>query len=174
MRFSLKFFLFIFIIIACNDSEKRKAEQKISSKRRQDYSVTEIGKIKLLSLKDERIDLSNYKGRAIFINFWATWCKPCIEEMPTIRRTMDSLKNSKMVFFFATDESEEDIRRFEAGHSFQFDYVRAANTEELNIMGLPTTFIFDKNGKQVFSEMGYRKWDSRSNLDLLLKIIKNE
>ena len=46
--------------------------------------------------------------------------------------------------------------------------------EELNIIGLPTTFIFNKNGKLVFSEMGYRKWDDPANIDLIMKIVDQE
>jgi hypothetical protein len=52
--------------------------------------------------------------------------------------------------------------------------VKAGNMEELNIMGLPTTLIFNPDGKLAFSEMGYRKWDEKTNIDLILKIAKQE
>lgn len=131
----------------------------------------EIEKVKLTNLKGESIDLKQFKGKVLFINYWATWCKPCVEEMPAIKRTMDSLKKSEIEFLFATEDSNEEIEKFESAHKFGFNYVRVASLAELNIMGLPTTFIFDKNGRQAFSEIGYRKWDDKPNLDLLSKII---
>lgn len=159
--------LLVFIITACNDSKKQ--ESKPVS-----FSQIEVEKVKLTSLAGKPIEMKQYKGKTVFINFWATWCKPCLEEMPTIKKAMDILKNEKIEFLFASDESTEEIRAFETEHSYGLYYTRAGNIEELNIIGLPTTFIFDKDGKQVFSEMGYRKWDDKANIDLLLKIAKPE
>ena len=159
--------LSIFIITACNDPEKQ--ESKPVS-----LSQTAIEKVKLTSLKGELIDMKQYNGKTVFINFWATWCKPCIEEMPTIKKAMALFNDEKIEFIFASDESTEEIQAFENGHRYGFNYTKAGNMEDLNIIGLPTTFIFDKDGKQVFSEMGYRKWDDKPNIDLLLKIAKPE
>lgn len=165
--FSKPLTLLVFIITACNDSKKQEAKPV-------SFSQIEIEKVKLTSLKGKPIDMTQYKGKTVFINFWATWCKPCLEEMPTIKKAMDFLRNEKIEFLFASDESTEEIHAFETQHSYGVDYARAGNIEDLNITGLPTTFIFDKDGKQVFSEMGYRKWDDKANIDLLLKIAKPE
>jgi thiol-disulfide isomerase/thioredoxin len=152
---------------SCSDSKKQESKS-ISS------FQAEIEKIKLTSLKGMPIDMKQYNGKTVFINFWATWCKPCIEEMPTIKKAMDLFKDEKIEFLFASDESTGDIQAFETEHRYGFNYTRAVNMEGLNIIGLPTTFIFDKDGKQVFSEMGYGKWDDKANIDLLLKIAKSE
>ncbi|HET9433873.1 MAG TPA: TlpA disulfide reductase family protein [Chitinophagaceae bacterium] len=157
----------VFIITACNDSKKQ--ESKPVS-----FSQIEVEKVKLTSLAGKPIEMKQYKGKTVFINFWATWCKPCLEEMPTIKKAMGFLEDEKIEFLFASDESTEEIHAFETEHSYGLYYTRAGNIEELNIIGLPTTFIFDKDGKQVFSEMGYRKWDDKANIDLLLKIAKPE
>lgn len=134
----------------------------------------EIEKVKLTNLKGESIDLKQFKGKVLFINFWATWCKPCVLEMPTIRKAMDSLKNENIEFLFASDESAEEIESFEKKYSFHFNYFKANNIEELAIMVLPTTFIFDKNGKQVFSEAGYRDWSDTKNIGMLLNLAKQQ
>ena len=159
--------LLVFIITACNDPEKQ--ESKPVS-----LSQTAIEKVKLTSLKGELIDMKQYNGKTVFINFWATWCKPCVEEMPTIKKAKELLKDEKIEFLFASDEATKEIQAFENENNYGFYYTRAGNIEQLNIIGLPTTFIFDKDGKQVFSEMGYRKWDDKANVDLLLKIAKPE
>lgn len=161
------FILIIFIITACKDDNKQASVTSTTIQ-------TAIEKVRLTSLKGEPIDLKLYKGKAVFINFWATWCTPCVLEMPAIRNAMDSLKNEDIEFLFASDESAEEIEGFEKKYSYHFSYYRSNNIEELGIMTLPTTFIFDKNGKQVYSEIGYHNWDNRSNLDMLLKFAKGE
>jgi len=137
-------------------------------------SRNEIEKVRLTNLNGEVVDLNSYKTKTVFINFWATWCKPCIEEMPTIKNAMNSFKSKNIEFLFASDETRDEIHSFEAQHDYNLNYLIAGNMEELNIMGLPTTFIFNKNGKLVFSEMGYRKWDDPANIDLIMKIVDQE
>ena len=138
----------------------------------QKKSSEAINKVKLVDLKGNAIDMTQYQGKTVFLNFWATWCKPCLQEMPSIKSAIEILNNKDIVFLFASDESVEQIEGFKNSHDFDFNYVRAENLEELNIMALPTTFIFDKKGKLVFSEMGYKKWDEKINIDLILNISK--
>ena len=158
-------FLVISLVSACTNSTHHESNVKPAER-------SGMSKIKLFNLQGEAVDLTKYKGRAIFLNFWATWCRPCVEEMPTIKKAIDSLKNKDIQFLFASDESTEEIESFEREHNFGFTYVKTNNVEDLGIMGLPTTFIFNKVGEKIFSEMGYRKWDGKENLDILLKSIK--
>ena len=158
----------MFSIISCNGVDKGKSVIAIEKDRPFD-------KIRLKDLNDQLINLEKYKGKTIFLNFWATWCKPCIAEMPTIEKAQTILNKEDIVFLIASSESAEEIDAFKKVHNFNFNYLQVQNSEELNIQGLPTTFIFNKDGKQVFSESGYRKWDEKNNIDMLLKIInKNE
>ena len=153
----------LMILFGCGNSDKKiEAENSLQS---------DINKIKTSSLNGDRLDLKQFKGKTVFINIWATWCKPCIDEMPTIKSLADSLKKEQIEFLFASEDATEDIQRFEASHKFGFNYVKLDNGEELNIMALPTTFIFNKEGKQVFAEMGYRKWDDSSNFNMISKIM---
>ena len=169
----MKIFLLILIVFisliapACR-------EQKMKDEKTEPTSRNEIEKVRLTNLNGEVVDLNSYKTKTVFINFWATWCKPCVEEMPTIKNAMNSFKSKNIEFLFASDETRDEIQSFEAGHVYNLNYLIAGNMEELNIMGLPTTFIFNKNGKLVFSEMGYRKWDDPANIDLIMKIVDQE
>lgn len=166
MNTIFKIILFAAIgLIGCNGENKNGSEVK---------SKAEIGitRIRLSDLKGDPIDMKQYKGKILFLNFWATWCKPCLQEMPSIQRAMELLKNEEIEFLFASDESPDQIEKFRGKHDYKFNYVRAENLEELNIMALPTTFIFNADGELVFSEMGYRKWDSKKNIDLIRNITK--
>ncbi len=157
-------FVFLTAVISCNEKgEEKKAEEKISAK-----AKSEFDKIRITELNNNPIDLSKYKGKIIFINFWATWCKPCIQELPFIQKAMDKVKSEDVVFFFASNEAVDEIEAFKKTHSYNFHYVRLENLEELNIMTLPTTYIFNPDGELVFSEMGYRKWDSKDNVELII------
>ena len=154
-------------IAGCKGNEKDKANTSNSFE-------SEIDSIHLKNLNNSPIDLGQYQGKTVFINFWATWCKPCLEEMPSIQAAMNKLKNENIVFLFASDESPDQIENFKTNYNYNFNYVKVENLEELSIMALPTTYIISPRGKLVFSEMGYRKWDNKQNIDLILNIIKEK
>ena len=160
--------LFFIVLITANCKNDKQASHTPAT------GKTEIERVRLTSLKGESIDLGQFKGKVVFINFWATWCKPCVLEMPTIRNAMDSLRNENIEFLFASDESAGEIESFEKKYGYSFNYFRADNFEELAIMVLPTTVIFDKNGKQAYSEVGYHDWNETRNFDILLKLVKQQ
>ena len=156
----------LFTIPACKNATKSKettdSQDKVSQK---GFAITQL---KLTDLHDQQIDWGKYKGKTVFINFWATWCKPCREEMPSIQEAIKILRDENVEFLFASDESTEQIGEFKDAHDYSFNYVKIQSLSELNIMGLPTTFIFNPDGELIFSEMGYRKWNDKSNIDLIL------
>ena len=151
-------------IISCNLETK---ERPFSS-----TEVVEMEKLRLTDLKGQSIDLKQYQGKTIFINFWATWCKPCIEEMPSIDEAQNILRNENIIFLMASAETADEIEEFANTHNYKFKYARVENFEELEIQALPTTFIFNSKRQLVFSEAGYRKWNDKNNLELILKIVK--
>jgi thiol-disulfide isomerase/thioredoxin len=157
----------VLLVIGCKEVNKDKIVTILPD--------TTFEKVKLADLKSNSFSLKQYAGKTIFLNFWATWCRPCIEEMPTIEKAQTILNKEDIVFLIASSESAEEIDAFRKAHNFNFNFLQVQNSEELNIQGLPTTFIFNKEGKLVFSESGYRKWDEKNNIDMLLKITnKNE
>ena len=159
-------FLFLFTISSCKNATETKETDKSRGKILQ--SVNTLTQLHLTDLHDQPIDWERFKSKTVFINFWATWCKPCREEMPSIHEAMKILKDEEVEFLFASDETTEQIADFRAANEYNFNYVKVGSLSELNIMGLPTTFIFDPHGKLIFSEMGYRKWNDATNINLIL------
>jgi hypothetical protein len=92
--------------------------------------------------------------------------------MPSIEEAQNILQDEKIIFLMASGESAEQIKDFNTDHDYKFNYVRIENSEEMNVQALPTTFIFNPEGNLVFSETGFRKWDEKNNIDLILKIAK--
>jgi thiol-disulfide isomerase/thioredoxin len=154
-------FFLIGLLTQCSTSDK-----KSDSNDRDDIVLTD--------LSGKTLDLDSHKGKVVFINFWATWCKPCIQEMPTLAIAQEKFKNENIVFLFASNEEPDQIEKFQKKHPYNFDYVRVENLEALNIQALPTTYIFDSEGKLKFSEAGLRAWDSVENIELISNIINNE
>ena len=127
--------------------------------------------IKLKDLDNHKIDLTDYKGKRVFINFWATWCRPCIAEMPSIEKAQTSLKEEPIAFLLVSNEPQAQIKKFTSSRQFDFNYARLdMPLSQLNIKGLPTTMIIDEDGQVVYNEMGARDWHDEESL----KIIRGE
>jgi thiol-disulfide isomerase/thioredoxin len=154
--------ILLFATISCGEANKNHAVPGAEKE-------SLIDRIMLKDLDENVINLDKYKGQTIFLNFWATWCKPCIQEMPSIEGAKKNLENRDIIFLLASSESKDEIETFRDSHNYSFQYVRIENSEDLGIQILPTTFIFNPKGKLVFSETGQRKWDEKANIDLLLK-----
>lgn len=157
----------VLLVIGCKEVNKDKPVTILPD--------TTIEKVKLADLKSNSFSLKQYAGKTIFLNFWATWCQPCIAEMPTIEKMQNILNKEEIVFLIASSEAIEEIDAFRKAHDFSFNYCQIQNSEELGLQVLPTTYIFNPEGNLVFSESGYRKWDEKNNIDMILKIVnKNE
>jgi len=128
---------------------------------------SELEKIELVQLDGARINWADYKNKVVFINFWATWCKPCIQEMPTIAKAKQQLNEQDVAFLFPSNESTDLIQNFKEKKGFDFDFVQVQNMEDLNIIALPTTYIFNQRGELVFSEAGFRDWSTPENMALI-------
>lgn len=164
-RMKYYWLIVMMIFISCNGEKEKQPVLK-------NQDEIKIADVLLSDLSGKPIDMAQYKDKTVFINFWATWCGPCLKEMPSIQKAMEKLKAEKIVFLFASDETSEQIQEFKNEHQYDFNYVQSLNTQALNIMALPTTFIFNADGVLVFNEPGFRNWDSKENIDLLLNIIK--
>lgn len=84
------------------------------------------------------------------------------------------MTGKNVVFLLASNEDPEQIERFSKKHDYSFLYVQLNNMEELKIPALPTTFIFDAEGRLKFSETGSRMWNEPVNIELITKIINHE
>lgn len=127
-------------------------------------------------LKDESgtiFDFENTKGKVVFINFWATWCPPCIAEMPSIQKLYTDYQD-KVVFLFVTNDRFSDINKFLDKHNYSFKVFRpvSPNSSLFDVPSIPRTFLIDKHGKIVIDEGGAANWNSnkvRTTIDGLLK-----
>jgi peroxiredoxin len=104
----------------------------------------------LPNLEGQAISLSDFRGKPVFLNFWATWCGPCRHEMPFIQEIFEEWSDQGLVIL-AIDigENPETVKDFMQSHNFSFPVLLDINKDvalEYNIRGIPTTFLIDKDG----------------------------
>ena len=164
------------ILVGCN-----KTEQSTTASPAEETPTTEnfaiedpfsetnlVDNIKLLDLDNNPIDLKQYAGKTIFLNFWATWCKPCILEMPSIERAQKQLQEEEYVFLLASDETVGRIKRFQATKDFNLTFVRVETPfPDIGILSLPTTLVIASDGKIAFNQIGALEWDAPEVLQKL-------
>jgi len=115
-------------------------------------------KFTLTKLDGSPLKLEDHRGRVIVINFWATWCGPCLTEMPLFEKIIAKYKNEKDVVFLAitTDEDRELVAPFLKQYKFNLP---VAYAEYLNdhfaISSIPTTIILDRKGEIAFRQAGF-------------------
>ena len=111
------------------------------------------------------VDLRNYRGRLVVLNLWATWCGPCITELPALARAKAALANDGVAVIAVDLEKKEaaDIGAFLKQHGA--DGLDISIDRELNLMrsfgasGLPLTIVFDGQGHEIARAAGPQKWD---------------
>lgn len=123
-----------------------------------------------------KTNLQNLKGKVIFINFWATWCPPCVAEMPSINELHKKLKADSNIIFLMIDV-DHDFKKsvpFMQKHQFYMPLVQANSSipDELFGSAIPTTVIFDKAGKMVFRHEGMADYGGEKLVNYLSSLVK--
>lgn len=132
---------------------------------------TQTQSLKLQQLDGTDINFANYGDSAIFVNFWATWCGPCIKEMPSLENLQTALKNEPIVFLYASSEPNNKIERFAQSRPWDFNYVKLnMSLQALDIYALPTTYIY-KNGEIIWGQTGMREWDDEQTINEIKELI---
>ena len=119
-------------------------------------------------LDQKKVDLEAFKGNKIIINYWATWCIPCIKEMPGLKRAQEILKNQNYTFLLISDEKISKILKFKNDKNYDFNFLKSIGSiETLGIYSLPTSYIFDEKGIKIETIIGTIEWDSEQMINKL-------
>ena len=113
---------------------------------------------KLTKLDGSKLDLATLRGKVVVFNFWATWCGPCLTEMPMFEKTIAKFKEDKDVVFLAvtTDEDRELVAPFLKQHKFNLPVAYADYLNDFfSVSSIPTTIILDRKGEVAFRQAGY-------------------
>ncbi len=116
----------------------------------------------LQALSGEKILVSELEGRVVFLNMWATWCKPCIAELPGIQRLFESFKDEPVAFVLVSPEKLDHVKDYMASTELTVPVFVWETTPPTVFKSqvIPATFIMDRAGNVVFRHIGAAKWDS--------------
>ena len=130
------------------------------------------------SITNEKVTISDFKGKFILLNFWALWCAPCVEEMPALNNLKALLKNESFdVIAIATGRNDKDkVNSFFETKNLtfldQFFDPKSSFSRQFDIKVLPTTLMIDYEGREVGRVEGTLVWDSLESQKLFREWIK--
>jgi peroxiredoxin len=129
-------------------------------------------------LTGKRVTLKEQRGKVVFLNFWATWCPPCIQEMPTMEKLHQDLgKDGLVILAINFQETPKQVNEFFREHSLAFSALldRDGKVFELyQAWALPMSAIINKRGELVGKAMGYRDWHSEEARQLFQELLAEE
>lgn len=127
----------------------------------------------LIDMQGNTINVNSLDGKVIIVNFWATWCPPCIAEMPAFQSLYNDYQN-KVEFLFVANDDESKVRKFIADKKYTFPvyFAKTKRPEELQSNSLPTTYIISKNSKIVVDKTGAADWNSGKVRDLIDSLLE--
>lgn len=142
----------------------------------QKNSVSQAEEIKtapevtLKRVSGETLELSDYRGKWVFINFWATWCPPCIAEMPSMELFYQRYKERNMAMLAVSiDQSDKQfVIDFVEKYELTFEIFLDPSSEiamQFGVMGIPSTFILNPKGEIVSQATGPREWMESSIIE---------
>jgi peroxiredoxin len=123
----------------------------------------------------KQVSLSTLRGKVIFLNFWATWCPPCVQEMPTMEKLHQELgPKGLMVLAIDYREDAKDVKEFFKRHKLTFTALLdfdAKVAESYQAWGLPMTVIVNKRGEIVGKVRGSREWYSKEAIEFFEQLL---
>jgi len=123
---------------------------------------------------DRKVTLSEERGKIVVLNFWATWCPPCVEEMPSLVQLQQRMKDKNVVVLGVSLDADDDAyHRFIKEHKIDFLTVRDPDQKSSNLYGtfkFPETYIIDRSGVVRRKFIGPVDWSQPEVVDFLTKL----
>ena len=141
------------------------------------FADTSVGEVcpdfSLTTLSGETFRLSDYRGKVVFINIWATWCGPCVSEMPDIQRLQDTYSDLK-VLGVSVDDSASTARNFAQKNGYTYTMAMDDNNYTVTWKIFPSNYIpnsifIDPNGVVTYLNYGSMSYDRMKSLYLSAK-----
>ena len=126
--------------------------------------------VRLPDLNGMPVGLSDFRGKIVFLNFWATWCPTCVTEMPAMEKLHRKLKNKDFAMVaISLQDSAAQVKNFFEKNKLTFTALLDSTGEigaRFGLRVIPTTIIIDKTGRALGIVLGPREWDSSESVSL--------
>jgi len=180
------FFISIFLILTTISSSSYSKEEKdiINSFLKEELEDFELSKEKQnisdLKFKDDEgkeISFSDFQDKILLVNFWATWCAPCIKEMPSLDRLKSKVDGDFDVIAISVDrDGVEKVTDFfnenKISNLEKFFDIKNSLAKEMNLIGVPTSFFINKKGDLIGYFQGDLEWDNNTVIEFINYLIK--
>ena len=161
MKKTAIFLLCYFLLIGCNS---------VINSKESDLESLQL-KSSFVDLEENNLNLSEFNNGKVVISYWATWCAPCIKEMPSIKRAEEILKDYGYTFFLVSDETISKISNFKNEMNFDLNFLKSNKSfESLGVYAMPTSYIFNENGEIIETIVGVVEWDSEEIINKLKRL----
>ena len=167
IRYYIYPLIFAFLI-SCSDLEKLPMS-KVDDKFNVEFSLP--------NLQDVIINSDSYLGSYVLVNFWATWCAPCVEEIPALNNLQKIFKDNKNFKMIAINigQNKDVVNKFLLDKSLSVNFTVLLDEKieltDWNVQAIPTTFLIDKTGKVIYKIEGVKEWDSPEFISFFKSII---
>jgi len=140
------------------------ANQKIIDKLKEEMINKPAPQFTLVDIDGKSVSLSDFKGKTVIVDFWATWCSPCVKSFPVMQKAQTKLtKNNDVKFLFINtwervENKKKNAKDFLKKTNYPFHVLMDESNEvvaEFGVEGIPTKFIVDKNGNIRFKSVGF-------------------
>lgn len=135
---------------------------------------------KLETLNGTTVSLDSLRGKVVFLNVWATWCAPCLEEMPSMQTLYDAFKGNKDFVMLAVSQDTKGrsvVAPYVAKNGYRFTILLDPQnkvSETYDVSGVPETFIIDRKGQIVAHHMGAFDWSRPDVKDALQQLLDSK
>lgn len=131
----------------------------------------------LKNLDGKEINLNQFRGKHVLINFWATWCGPCKIEMPSLEALYERFKDRNFVLLAISNDmfGANIVKPFVKAHNINFPVLldqRLKVSNAFGVVSLPTTFMIDPQGKIIGALFGAEDWATPSNILYFENLLK--
>lgn len=170
-RFKINIFWIVILITlllsaGCDNSTSEQPLKTVSSESKVAPDFT------LMNMQGEPVSLSQYRGKVVILNLWATWCPPCREEMPSMEGLYQKYKDQGLVILAvsADENGKKAVSQFLQRTPYSFPILLDSDSVVQNAYGVfrfPESFIIDRNGIVVKKIIGGHNWMSGSTFELI-------
>lgn len=128
--------------------------------------------LNLINSKGENVSMEELRGKVIFMNIWATWCPPCVAEMPGINKLYQDVDKEKVAFIMlSVDQDFQKAIDYNNRKGYEFEVYEAAGglPQMYHSQSIPTTYVIDASGNLVLTHMGMGDYDTKDFKEFLKK-----
>lgn len=124
-------------------------------------------------LEGNTIAMDTFRGRPLFLNFWATWCFYCKVELPNIQRLADAMKDQGVAVVLITEEEPDVVKKFMADNNYTFTcyLTKEGPPAPFEVRGIPATYILTPDGQVAFHHAGMVAWDGAKTQAFLKSLV---